>query len=107
MAGPAERKIISHCKLCTLTHICKVPLPLSPMQTQRAFTRALELNLLRAPTQRPDAGESERVSKAQRFYRGLGAVGGVMGVALADWLGRVRVLVRRLLGMVSAGMGVA
>ena len=32
--------------------------------------------------------EKERVSKAQRLYRDLGAVGGVMVVALADWLGK-------------------
>ena len=32
--------------------------------------------------------ERERVSKAQRFYRDLGAVGGVMVMALADWLGK-------------------
>ena len=32
----------------------------------------------------------ERVSKAQRFYRGLGAVGEVMAVASADWLGKGR-----------------
>ena len=32
--------------------------------------------------------ETERVSKAQRFYRDLGAVGRVMVVALANWLGK-------------------
>ena len=32
--------------------------------------------------------ERERVSKAQRFHRDLGAVDGVMVVALADWLGK-------------------
>ena len=30
----------------------------------------------------------ERVSKGQRFYWGLGAVGEVMAVASADWLGK-------------------
>ena len=32
--------------------------------------------------------ERERVSKGQRFYWGLGAVGEVMAMASADWLGR-------------------
>ena len=32
--------------------------------------------------------ERERVSKAQRFYSDLRAVGGVKVVALADWLGK-------------------
>ena len=36
----------------------------------------------------------ERVSKAQRFYRGLGAVGEVMDVVSADWLGKGRGLGR-------------
>ena len=32
--------------------------------------------------------QRERVSKAQRVYRGLGVVGEVMVVALANWLGK-------------------
>ena len=35
-------------------------------------------------------GERLRVSKAQRFYWGLGAVGEVMAVASANWLGKGR-----------------
>ena len=38
--------------------------------------------------------ETERVSKAQRFYWGLGAVAEVMAVASADWLGKGRGLGR-------------
>ena len=47
-----------------------------------------------ARTQSPTCSDAavryrrEGVSKAQRFYRGLGAVGEVMAVASADWLGK-------------------
>lgn len=49
--------------------------------------------------------ERERVSKAQRFYRGLGAVGGVMVVALADWLGKGQVPVAQIARSGLSGNG--
>ena len=59
------------------------------MQKQRAFIRASSSSvpyLHRRSGEIP--GEREQVSKAQRFYWGLGAVGEVMAVASADWLGK-------------------
>ena len=47
--------------------------------------------------------ERERVSKAQSFYRGLGAVGEVMAVASADWLGKGRSPVRQVSREVPQG----
>ena len=58
------------------------------MQKQRAFIRASSSSIPYLHRRRGEIPERERVSKAQRFYRGLGAVGGVMVVALADWLGK-------------------
>ena len=66
------------------------------MQKQRAFIRACSSSIpyLRQHSgEIPEGGgererERERVSKAQRFYRGLGVVGEVMVVALAYWLGK-------------------
>lgn len=49
--------------------------------------------------------ERERVSKAQRFYRGLGAVGGVMVVALANWLGKGQVPVAQIARSGLSGNG--
>ena len=47
--------------------------------------------------------ERERVSEAQRFYRGLGAVGEVMAVASADWLGKGGSPVMQVAGRVLIG----
>ena len=48
-------------------------------------------------------GERERVSKGQRFYWGLGAVGEVMAVASADCLGKGRSPVTQVAGRVLIG----
>ena len=38
--------------------------------------------------------QGEQVTKAERFYWGLGAVGEVMAMASADWLGKGPISVR-------------
>ena len=47
--------------------------------------------------------ERERVSKGQRFYWGLGAVGEVMAVASANWLGKGQGPVTQVAGRVLIG----
>ena len=78
-------------------------------RSKRAFTRASSSSI---PYLHRGSGEipgRERVSKAQRFYWGLGAVGEVMAVASADWLGKgwspVRQVSGRLLKSRRPGQG--
>ena len=58
------------------------------MQKQRAFIQASSSSIPYLHQRSGEMPERERVSKAQRFYRDLGAVGEVMVVALANWLGK-------------------
>ena len=58
------------------------------MQKQRAFIQASSSSIPYLHQRSGEMPERERVSKAQRFYRDLGVVGGAMVVALADWLGK-------------------
>ena len=55
---------------------------------QRAFIQASSSSIPYLHQRSGEMPERERVSKAQRFYRDLGAVWGVMVVALANWLGK-------------------
>ena len=65
------------------------------MQKQKSlFIRASSSSIPYLHRRSGEIPERERVSKAQRFYRGLGAVGEVMAVASADWLGKGRGLSR-------------
>ena len=64
------------------------------MQKQRAFIRASSVSIPYLHLRSGEMPGRERVSKAQRFYRGLGAVGEIMVVALANWLGKGRGLSR-------------
>ena len=58
------------------------------MQKQRAFIRASSSSIPYLHRHSGEIPERERVSKGQRFYWGLGAVGEVMAMASADWLGK-------------------
>ena len=58
------------------------------MQKQRAFIRASWSSIPYLHRRSIEMLEREQVSKAQRFYRDLEAVGRVTVVALADWLGK-------------------
>ena len=70
------------------------------MQKQRAFIRASSVSIPYLHLRSGEMPGRERVSKAQRFYRGLGAVGEVMAVASADWLGKGRSPVMQVAGRV-------
>ena len=83
-------------------------------KSKRAFIRASSSSIPylhrrsgEIPGRKSDTGEKERVSKGQRFYWGLGAVGEVMAMASADWLGKCPSPVRQVRwGGYSRGGGV-
>ena len=68
------------------------------MQKQRAFIRASSSSIPYLHRRSGEIPGRERVSKAQRFYWGLGAVGEVMAMASADWLGKGPSPVRQVRG---------
>ena len=58
---------------------------------------------VRYPAAGGRGGGGEPVSKGQRFYWGLGAVGEVMAMASADWLGKGPSPVRQVVEGVAQG----
>ena len=63
-------------------------------KSKRAFIRASSSSIPYLHWHSGEIPGRERVSKAQRFSRGLGPGGEVMAVASADWLGKGRGLGR-------------
>ena len=75
-------------------------------KSKRAFIRASSSSIPYLQDAAVRYWERERVSKGQRFYWGLGAVGEVMAMASADWLGKGPSPVRQVSGGYSRGGGV-